>query len=116
MINVLQLLTFLTFINVYLPVNVGSYLKALFELANLDLLPTDNLEEYILEEFDQTVKFDNSFSEEFNAQEILNPRLIENEYEEPYVIHSSILLYSFYAFALALALLVLLLNIVFWKL
>jgi len=50
LINALQLLTHFPMVNVKWPENAMTYYSALYELANLDLVPTDMLEEKLNEE------------------------------------------------------------------
>ena len=58
LINTLQLLTFYYFINVQFPINVSIYLKSLYDLANMEVLPTDELRDYFGEEFDQFIDYE----------------------------------------------------------
>ena len=58
LINSLQLMTYYPFINVQFPVNVSIYLKALFNLANMEVLPTEDLKEYFGTEFDRIIEYD----------------------------------------------------------
>lgn len=51
-------MTYYPFINVQFPVNVSIYLKALFNLANMEVLPTEDLKEYFGTEFDRIIEYD----------------------------------------------------------
>ena len=117
LINTLQLLTFYYFINVQFPINVSIYLKSLYDLANMEVLPTDELRDYFGEEFDQFIDYEEDSKEEaFDANEYLTQTMIDADYGETRVMRSNILIYILFFAIMALALIAVLLRVCCWKL
>ena len=78
LINALQILTHLPFVNTNWPDNATVYFLALYNIANFDVLPTEEIEETITEQ----VGKDEQDQEQYQkAAEFLNDRAKEAGYE-----------------------------------
>ena len=115
LINSLQLLTYYPFLNVHFPINVNIYLAALFDLANMDVLPSDDLEEYFGSKFDQAIGYDESSSDDQEAAQIMTQTMIDADFGELRILQSNMLLYLLFALIFAIALLAMIVKLCFKK-
>lgn len=86
LINSMQLVTHFPFLNYRWPYSSGIIFGELYELATLDLIPTDYAEEMIVEKVGQNDKSESNF----DADEHLSDSTIEAGYDSSNVIISSI--------------------------
>ena len=71
----------------------------------MDVLPSDDLEGYFGAEFDQAIGYDESLSDDKQAEQIMTQEMIDAEFGELRVLQSNMLLYVLFASIFAMALL-----------
>ena len=106
-------MTYYPFINVRFPINVKIYLIALFDLANMDMMPTDGIEEYFGSKFDQAIGYDENSSDDQQAEQIMTQAMIDADFGELRILKSNMLLYLLFALILAIVLLAMIMKLCF---
>ena len=112
LINSLQLLTHLPFVNTVWPENATAYYLALYEIANFDLIPKDKIEEAMSESVGRSEEDEEKYAK---ATEFLNDRAIEAGYENSDVFEKSVFNYILIGSGLLIGLLILVLGLCCWK-
>ena len=116
LINALQLLTHFPFLNIHWPSNANSYYGALYELANLDMIPTDAIEE----RFDEEVGVDSDEDEDededsFEASDFLSDLTVEAGYDSSDIVSSNMLTYILLGAGVAIGIILLMMRLCCWK-
>lgn len=114
LINALQLLTHFPFFNIRWPNNANTYYGALYELANLDMIPTDDIEEKLNERIGANEEEEDE-DEKFEPSDFLSDTTIEAGYDSSDSISGNILTYMLLGAGLAIGLLLLVLRLCCWK-
>ena len=110
LINSLQLVTHFPLTNLIFPTNAKTYFGVMFEIANFDLIPTDELEDIVDEEVGEADQ-----SETFDPSTKLSDSTIEAGYDSANVILSSTLNLLILSSAIGVAVIVIILRIFCFK-
>ena len=92
LINSIQLLVAHSLINLRYPANIWQYIIRLHELANLEVLPTEDIEDYYAEQFDNMVQYEEQGNHEenpFDLADHLSESMIEAGFVEARLIKSN---------------------------
>ena len=103
-------------LNVYYPFQIGIQTDALMSLSNLELIDTEEIEEYAESKLDIWLQYDPEMYKEFNATIYLSYRAIDEEYDEPRVLISNLTRHALFISVLLLMLFILIIGLFSYKL
>ena len=108
LINSLQLVTHFPLTNVIFPINAKTYYSVMFEIGNLDMIPTEDLEQVI----DESVGDADLSEKVFDASSNLSDSTIDAGYDSTNILLGCTLNLLIFAMVLLISLLVIILRLV----